>query len=325
LNSSTKPSENRTQAVRGGNARITFHLFTLDNFQSQLEYTKFLAVITLVIGGLGLIGNISTILKIWRDKKFHTPTFTVIACLAFADFISIIRCYFIYFTNLQQTQSFYETIVFVVLFTACDMSYNSSLGHMMLLSVVRYLITVHPLQSRSHLTTSVVLLWSLTVWVLSLMFSAFRTVSLAVVFHYVGSEIFTSEASIWVLNLVRIIQTLTPFCTILSLHCLKMKYLKSSQVKTETKKRMNLIITNILAVFFIFQTFIIVFFASKFLIYYGNLGTSVVVHKFNMHWHNGIILISFVHFSCNPYIYFLISFCLREKWRKRRLINFFLS
>jgi hypothetical protein len=124
----------------------------------------------LVIGSLGLIGNICTILKIWSDKKFHTQTFTVIWCLAFADFLSIVEWHFNGFINLARSIIGDHVLVVIVLAIVREVFFFSSLGHMVLLSVVRYLITVHPPQSRSHLTTSVVMLWSVTVWILSLIF-----------------------------------------------------------------------------------------------------------------------------------------------------------
>jgi hypothetical protein len=141
-------------------------------------------------------------------------------------------------------------------------SYYSSLGHMVLLSMVRYLITVHPLQSRRHLTTLAVTLWSVTVWILSFILLLFEVMFI----RYIGISQVAQEENraqqkrlqAWRLNIVSLLTVLFPFCTILILHCLKMKSLRSSPGSVETKRKMNLIITVILSVFLIFQIVTIV-------------------------------------------------------------------
>ncbi|XP_055999978.1 somatostatin receptor type 4-like [Ostrea edulis] len=303
----TSTSGNGTRAVGGKFDNIPFLLFTLDNFQS--EYSKTIAVIILVIGSLGLVGNLCTILKIWNDKKFHTPTFAVIGCLALADFLSIVRTYATKFTTLRHFGKGAQSLI--GFFIAYEMTFFSSIGHMVLLSVVRYLIIVHPLQSRSHLTTLVVILWSVTVWILSLILSLFGALYIDIL---ISSQIENMvQIYNWSLNLLYLIQALFTFCTIIILHCLKLKSLQSSRVRTKTTKKMNLIIALILGVFLTFQFFITVLGVIRLLSSYRIFSSHVPILEIARHLEDVAILLQIIHFSCNPYIYFLISCCVRTK------------
>jgi hypothetical protein len=241
------------------------------------------------------------------DKKFHTPTFAVIGCLAFADFLTIIRCYILFFTNFSIAAFFNISVRFhTVLRTVFKMSYNSSLGHMILLSVIRYLITVHPLQSKIHLTTSVVILWCVMVWVLSLVLSLIETM--------IDRNILESFVTHgWRRIVISLGTIIFPFCTVIILHCLKMKSLRSSPRGVVTKKKMNLIITVILSVFLIFLIVNIVYWIMYMVLIYRYFDSSTQDPNYKMHvstlWYVVAVsnLSEIVQFSCNPYIYFLIS------------------
>ncbi|XP_062619858.1 melanocyte-stimulating hormone receptor-like, partial [Saccostrea cucullata] len=53
-------------------------------------FEKSTTILILTIGLLGFVGNIVTIIKISRDKRFHTPTYLAIRCLALPDTLNII-------------------------------------------------------------------------------------------------------------------------------------------------------------------------------------------------------------------------------------------
>jgi hypothetical protein len=274
----------------------------------------------LVIGSLGLVGNFCTILKIWRDKKFHTSTFVTIGCLAFADFLSIMNCFVLYFTNIPSAVYVrHAGVPSAVIFSiASELVYLSSLGHMMLLFLIRYLVTVHPLQSRrylvtvhplqsrSHLTSLVVILWSVTVWILSLILSVFET-SYGIVFllfsQRENGKQFMGFYS-WGKSIASLIHALFPLCTILTLHYLKMKSLRSSRVSKKATTKMNLIITVILGVFLSFQVLFIVTSVLRLLIYYEIIRSTIFMFRLKTHLSDARILLGYVHWSCNPYIYF---------------------
>lgn len=140
--------------------------FTRFQFQFYLNDTAIDVVvmyICVVIFFLGIIGNIVTMAKIICDSKYHTPTFAAIGYLALPDFFSVISLSGFYFTNVLFIRK-----LFIGYFIILDnVLYFSCSGHMLLLSFVRYLITVHPLQSRQYLTVTAVSFCSLSVWVSS--------------------------------------------------------------------------------------------------------------------------------------------------------------
>lgn len=141
--------------------------------------------ICVVITFLGIIGNIVTMAKIICDSKYHTPTFAAIGYLALADFFSLSFVGIYHFTNILY---FRKLSTFFMVVDNC--LYFSCSGHMLLLSIVRYLITVHPLHSRQHLTVQAVSFCSMSVWVFSALFgvvSSYIYITLNVDFEIVLS------------------------------------------------------------------------------------------------------------------------------------------
>jgi hypothetical protein len=281
------------------NIRDDFKFFTLDELSPG--FWEILGVIALVIGSLGLVGNLCTIIKIWSDKKFHTPTFAAIVCLAFADFLSLIRCYFSFYANVYEYLG--DNVLGFYVFDIVNlMVFTSSMGHMVLLSVVRYLIIVHPLQSKIHLSVLVVTLWSLTLWIISFIFAVFES-------HLLGRNPWTTNFNIWGYIILYLIRAAFPVCMITILHCLKMKYLKTSRVTGKTKAKMNLTITIIMSVFFLMQAVTIAYFTSEILNHYGIIGYFLDKEDILCM----VVLLHIVHHSCNPYVYFIVFICCRCK------------
>lgn len=127
--------------------------FTRFEFQFHLNDTAIdfvVMYICVVISLLGIIGNFVTMAKIMWDSKHHTPTFAAIGYLALPDFFSVISLSVFYFTNI-----FLINELFYYFSIVDNIQYFSCSGHMLLLSIVGYLITVHPLHSRQYLTVKV--------------------------------------------------------------------------------------------------------------------------------------------------------------------------
>lgn len=137
---------------------------TSEEFTLQLLYIKTTFEITFTcviftIAFFGCLGNVATIGKIVYDPKYHTPTFAAIGQLAFADLLSVTLFTVALMTNIYK---FWQNVKGIRI-----ISTMSSFLHLCLLSAVRYLITVHPVQSRQHLTVTAVCLCSLTIWIFS--------------------------------------------------------------------------------------------------------------------------------------------------------------
>lgn len=110
----------------------------------------------------GIIRNIIVTARIVCDSKYQTPTFAGIGDLAPADFFSISFVGIFNFKNIiyifvnYQTRSLQLITLFILV-----------AGIMLLLSIEKYLFTVHPLQSRQYLTVTAGSFCSLSVWVSS--------------------------------------------------------------------------------------------------------------------------------------------------------------
>lgn len=180
-------------------------------------------------------------------------------------FISQMSCLFVNYQN--------------ILFSLITLYFSSS-GHMLLLTFVRYLITVHPLQSRQHLTVLAVSFCSLSVWVLS---------ALNVCVFYYTFIYMSLKFKFWFQISVNIIVVLF-FCAItITLHARKIKKIKNSLSVT---RHIFIITKTVLEILFNVTRFIFITFRQC------------------------MVLTGFLNYSCNPYIFF-ISFTLLSRFRKK--------
>lgn len=274
------------------NTRFQFQFF-LNN--TTLEVV--VMYICVVIFFFGIIGNIVTMAKILCDSKYHKPTFAAIGYLASADFFSLISLGAFYFTNF----SFFRHLNNY--FAAVDNSfYFSCSGHMLLLSIVRYLITVHPLQSRQLLTVTAVSFCSLSIWVLSTLCGigfAYNEKSFKLNFF-----ILLVSTSIFLVIICAIIITL---------HTRKIRAINNSLSKTgnrQSQTRMNVVFTAITAIFVLFHIFLISKAILRYKEYSKGYGTESITYV-----KQGVALTAFLNSSCNPYILF-ISFSLLARLKK---------
>ncbi|XP_052680291.1 trace amine-associated receptor 8-like [Crassostrea angulata] len=252
--------------------------------ETNLEITFTCVIFTITF--FGAIGNLAAIGKIIYDPKNHTPTFAVIGQLALADFLSVTTTTFIRMTNIWE-------IWFHIIFISNTSILSSYYYHVCFLSVVRYLITVHPLQSRQYLTVTAVCLCSLTIWISSgvvgTCFTIFRT-----------SNTFLGRI------IIDVVLLLTVLFIMILLHVKKIRSLQNSLSVTEqSQRRMNSVVTVIISIFAILQIIII---SNEILliIYFQLFSDEIVIY---------IIYISFcrmffecLNFSCNPYILFFSQF-----------------
>ena len=118
---------------------------------------------------LGVIGNTVTIIKISCQSRLHTPTFVAIKCLGVSDLVSIILTT----GTLTNIVIILPRIGLIYITFVCQQPFSVRLVIFCLLSVVRYIILVHPLHGRQYLTTTFVSLGSFSVWILSFLFCLF--------------------------------------------------------------------------------------------------------------------------------------------------------
>uniref|UniRef100_A0A8W8LMD6 G-protein coupled receptors family 1 profile domain-containing protein n=2 Tax=Magallana gigas TaxID=29159 RepID=A0A8W8LMD6_MAGGI len=261
--------------------------FTLQLFYSKTTFEITFTCVICTIAFFGCIGNLATIVKIVYDPKYHTPTFAAIGQLALADFLSITITTFDRMTNILEMWSH---IIFI-----SNTSIMSSYSHVCFLSVVRYLITVHPLQSRRHLTVTAVCLCSLTIWIFCGVFSAILNYT-AVGFIYVLT-----------IRLVVNVFTLLIVCSIMTLlHVKKIRTLQNSlSVTDQSQRRMNIVVAMILSIFVLYQLPLI---ANNIMILflYQQFSDKLYNHVNNIFYFN--IFVACINYSCNPYILFFSQF-----------------
>ena len=249
--------------------------------------------ICLIIAILGVIGNIVTIIKISCQSRLHTPTFVAIKCLGVSDLVSIILTTGT-LTNivviLQQNWFLYIQVYGICFSTA----YFSSSGHILLLSVVRYIILVHPLHGRQYLTTTFVSLGSLSVWILSFSFCL-------LVILFLSTNYITDTAKTNVILTIRVMECLVVVLLVIPMHKRKLMILRQSSVSRQTPRKMTLIVTLIIGIFLFFRLIDIIY-----MILFAFFETEFVLFFKNMHFIFN--LFALINFSSNPYILFMQHF-----------------
>ena len=80
-------------------------------------------VVVLLIFMFGFIGNIVTVAVISCWRKLHTPTFTMIACLAVSDAYSLLSYTLYMYTNVLDFISCYITFdfIYIIMYTLYSM------------------------------------------------------------------------------------------------------------------------------------------------------------------------------------------------------------
>lgn len=270
--------------------------YDVDNFfyvQQSIEDT--FMCICFIIASFGFVGNLATIAKIVHDSNLHTPTFTAIGYLALADVLSIINLNFFLVTN---NKKFAETWIILMKSFFCYLFYWSSSGHVLLLSIVRYLLTVHPLQSRRHLTVSMISVCSLSVWFISFFFGMIKT--------YLFYIHVNTESNVMILvNGIAYTMALLLVCSItILLHVWKIRTIQVSLSVTRlTQKKMNLVVTGIITVYALHQLFTI---GRVFYTYMCKVSGDCIPTVFNVFTFGGI-LTGCINYSINPYLFFFLS------------------
>nr|XP_019929930.2 type-1 angiotensin II receptor A-like [Crassostrea gigas] len=270
-------------------------------FQFPTEVDIF-NIISTVIAVLGGIGNIVTIVIISYRSKLQTPTFVAIKCLAVSDFFGLITFLLAHFTNafyvLYTKQNIFGILFAHFFFTV----QNNSPSQVLLLCAVRYLLVVHPLDSRRYLTVTVVSLGSLTLWILSFVFSVIIGY-LVSSFDY-GSILYSAiekgELIIQVLYLLVVV------IIILTMHYKKILVIRKSSTRRQIETKMNLIATVMLFGFVVCRIPVIVFYVLK------------ILRRLDLiseHMSYFFIFLDIINFSYNPYILFLLTnlkYCRRK-------------
>lgn len=251
-------------------------------------------IICAVIAGLGFFGNFVTCVIISCQSKLHTPTFVAIKCLAVSDFFGIITVVFESFTNvlsLLRKRSIFNDLYIIIINTV----HLNSPGHVLLLCTVRYLLVVHPLDSRQYLSVAVVSLGSLSLWMSSFLFSVIYNL---LIFIYNVRDLKISLNIERGVTIIVILYLIAVVFVILIMHYRKMLAIRKSSTRRQIETKMNLITTVMLLGFVVCRIpdiFVNILIAID------------KVELFSLHMIYSYYLLRIINFSFNPYIFFLFS------------------
>ncbi|XP_062591075.1 uracil nucleotide/cysteinyl leukotriene receptor-like [Saccostrea cucullata] len=293
-----------------GAVSFKFYLFSSEKSNLTSDgFDRCIVVLGLIIGFLGFVGNSATIFKILWDKKFHTPTFIALACLAVPDLLNIINVCLSRFSNLplyiRNNYISPECVsAFIIVYFLYETIYTSSSAHIVFLCLIRYLLTVHPLKAKIRLTRIMVMRCSIMIWIFCSLFSA--SISIIISGH---GKISTDEGkirSIASFSTRIAVSGLLSICAIVTIHILKMKALKHSSTTKGINRKMHIIISIILLIFTCFQIFRITCFISG-LSKSFSFEHSMFSENHYPYVHDIVFLLVLLNFACNPYLLFFAS------------------
>ena len=280
MNSTSTNHSNGTSSV----------LSKCEEFFHYQHDAEFVAAIIILV--LGFSGNVVTVAVISCWKKLHTPTFTMIACLAVSDAYSLLQHFFWHYTIFENDDiSYFCTKLhrngYTLLRNLTIFIGRLNAGFQLcLLASLRYIAVVHPLKFKTCCSPKKVIIGSLCGWIIVLLFSIFCTFSLIFWRH-----IFNSWKQSWDFRVsVSFLNFIIPTLLFIILHFLKMRALRRSPVlNNSTSRKMSIVI------------FIII-------LIYAASTASIGLAQLEINFFGNINTIAFmISCSINPFIYFVSS------------------
>ena len=246
----------------------------------------------------GFIGNIVTVCVISCWRNLHTPTFTMIACLATSDAYSLLSYTLNMYTNIYL---FLICKLRILVLEYCWRTlsflgrFNAGM-QLSLLACLRFTAIVHPLKFKTYCTCKAVIVMSIIVSVIMLIIS----IVFIVVFYSYGNEI--SSVTYVVVYAVNFIVPSSLFTVI---HCLKLRALRRSPaLKSNSSLKMNIVVSIVLSVYIISS---------------GSMMISGILESLYL-WPYSLRLVVNLSFlincAVNPFIYFFSSPPIVQLFRK---------
>ena len=266
-------------------------------FRPELSDNVPYLVTVILIFSTGCIGNVVTVVIISCWRKLHTPTFTMLACLAVSDAYSLISYTLILDTNMEgiircqcfkwrcNANSYYISITFQILNRLGRFTAGMQLC---ILALLRYIAIVYPLKFKTYCTCKLVILMSLLGAVVILIF--------AVVFVILVQKIVTNACV--PLSLSDVLNFIIPSLIFIVLHILKLREIRlSPSLNISSLLKMNIVITIVLSIYVTSSASVMII----------NIRYCHMDGKIDMYW----IFITKIFFlgncAINPFIYFFSS------------------
>ena len=250
----------------------------------------FVAVV--LIFTLGFIGNIMTVAIISCWRKLHTPTFTMIACLATSDAYSLLSYTLQAYTNLLSLITCIIPIFAEDAFSYCWYTiyylgrFNAGM-QLCILACLRFTAIAHPLKFKTYCTCKAVLIMSFVGSVVSLIISVVCTVFFI--------DLIDNEDYYALITVIYALNFIVPSSIFMVLHCLKLRALRRSPVlNSNSSLKMNVVVSIVLSIYVISS-------ASRMM-------SSILVWQYDIYIFSVVVKISFlINCAINPFIYFFSS------------------
>lgn len=259
-------------------------------------------LITTLILLFGFTGNLVTATKVILDKRLHKPVPVCISCLAIADLLTLSFQY----ARVPLSHCRIEVSIPTreALLTITAIMVHSSAMHIILLSLVRYGLIVHPFAMKYWLTSGRVVIASLSFWLLSLL------IGLLYGFYnrqYYKGEIDDNTDSIVQLAIALYI-LIVPICFFVTLYAAEMNVMRKSLIpeKTIYIKKISKMISLIMVSYIAFLAPYVI--ADCLRLLYMKQILSIDKENFetmkNVMFNIARVFI-LLNYSINPFVYFL--------------------
>lgn len=261
-----------------------------DTVKEAIEIIAYVFATICVI--FGTFGNFVTILRVVCDKALYKPTYIVIAGLALADFLHLIVRYFVTYQVTRYTQPY------IILSFVTDLTVHQSVSHIVLLSGLRYAMTVNPLTSLIRITPKRAMVTSNGLWFLSGVY--------AFLFNYIRYYSGIKVTRMFFLGFAAYL-VFVPMIFIVTFHYLKIRGLKKKENLT-LHQQYSKHSRNIRRMSKIAGIVIIVYIVTMLPFWmYWIINPLSNEGSFKYHVLPILRAVCFLNFTCNPYIYFVYS------------------
>jgi hypothetical protein len=251
----------------------------------------YIDIVCLVIGTIGIIGNLTTVFIVLTNPKLRKPYFLTISTLAVADVLGIcvrISGMFLEFELNIYVQCFKPSFyIFLSSYMTVD---TNCILQVVLIAVMKFLLLVCPIKSRAHLRN-----YHITVMFFLLLF-----VSAGISFFWgylVMEKVKANEDITPVSAGFAMITTAPTILAIIVLHAIKIVKLRNSPALQKDLQTMNKVVSVILGIYVLYNVqkiFLALSIAEEF--FQDTIRISVLVHH-----------------ACNPFIYAAFSLSSRRR------------
>jgi hypothetical protein len=263
-------------------------------FKLGRQRSLYIDIVCLVIGTIGIIGNLTTVVIVPTNPKLRKPYFLTILTLAMADTLGI--CVRICGMFLE-----FDIMVYILcpkplfyMFTGFNMTVETNcIFQVVLIAVMKFLLLVFPIQSRVHLKNYHVMV----------MFFVLLFVSSGISFlwgYLIMERVKANKDTTLVLMGFMMITTVPSILAIVILHVVKVVKLRKSPALQKDLQTINKVVSIILGIYVLYNV-------QKIFI-----ALNIAADVFE-----DVIRISVLaHHACNPFIY--AAFSLWSRYRNTR-------